>query len=344
MEETIKFEDDGAYGSKNQIERFSEFKAELAIIETFEELKVLETKAMVIAELAKKDRKGKEEQDEWGIFRLKIECKKADWLNKNYPKSVNANKRKRAVTQVETAELPDTMPVSAKESSRARLIGSEPELREQAINAIKAEGKKVITPNLVARGIRELKAQIVKDNTKNVELDTNKKYRIFYADPPWEYNAGGQQAGKDKVQMTVTDIHYPSMTIKKLCELPIKEMSEDNAVLFLWVTSPLLAECFEVIKAWGFTYKTSMIWDKVKHNVGNYVSVRHELLLICTIGACTPDTKKLVDSVYSEERTAHSKKPEYFRKLIDELYTTGKRIELFAREVHDNWDNFGNQI
>ena len=106
----------------------------------------------------------------------------------------------------------------------------------------------------------------------------------------------------------------------------------------------LLEECFPLIKAWGFKYKTSMIWDKIKHNVGNYVSVRHELLLICTKGSCTPDIKKLDDSVYSEERTEHSKKPLYFRSLIDKLYPNGNRIELFAREKAKGWDVWGNEV
>jgi N6-adenosine-specific RNA methylase IME4 len=86
-----------------------------------------------------------------------------------------------------------------------------------------------------------------------------------------------------------------------------------------------------------------MVWDKVKHNVGNYVSVRHELLLICTKGSCTPDVKKLDDSVYSEERTEHSKKPEYFRNLIDKIYPNGNRIELFARGKIAGWDVWGNE-
>ena len=86
-----------------------------------------------------------------------------------------------------------------------------------------------------------------------------------------------------------------------------------------------------------------MVWDKVAHNVGHYVSVRHELLLICTKGQ-PPKVPKLVDSVYVEERSEHSKKPEYFRDLIDELYPTGKRIELFARDTADNWDCWGNEV
>ena len=135
------------------------------------------------------------------------------------------------------------------------------------------------------------------------------------------------------------------MSIDELCALPVADMTEENAVLFLWTTSPLLEECFEVIRSWGFKYKTSFVWDKVKHNMGHYNSVRHELLLVCTKGSCTPDVPKLFDSVVSVERTAkHSEKPEVFREMIDTLYTTGRKIELFARKTTPSWDTWGNQL
>ena len=171
--------------------------------------------------------------------------------------------------------------------------------------------------------------------------ELNGKYRVIYADPPWKY--GDTRAGLDGY--TAAADHYPSMSIQELRELPIKSMAEDNAVLFLWVTSPLLEECFEMIKSWGFRYKSSFIWDKIKHNVGHYNSVRHELLLICTRGSCTPDVKKLHDSVQSIERSdKHSEKPEEFRLIIDEIYPHGKRIELFRRgNAPDGWDVWGNQ-
>ena len=170
-----------------------------------------------------------------------------------------------------------------------------------------------------------------------------KKYRIIYADPPWRYREENHSKEGD-VQVSVLETHYPTLSIQELCELPVYSICEPDAVLFLWVTSPLLEECFDVIRAWGFKYKTSMVWDKVKHNVGNYVSVRHELLLICTRGACTPDNRKLHDSVQSIERGGHSQKPEAFRAIIDEIYTYGDRIELFRRgDAPDGWDVWGNE-
>lgn len=134
------------------------------------------------------------------------------------------------------------------------------------------------------------------------------------------------------------------MSIQELCELPIKKLSEANAVLFLWATSPFLEDAFKVVNAWGFKYKTSFVWDKVGHNYGHYNSVRHELLLVCTRGSCTPDKAKLFDSVQSIPKSRkHSEKPEQFRKIIDTLYTHGKKIELFARGNFDGWEVWGNE-
>lgn len=165
------------------------------------------------------------------------------------------------------------------------------------------------------------------------------KYRVIYADPPWKYGDGltDNYGG--------TQYHYPSMSIDELCALPVKDLAENDAVLFLWVTSPLLEECFPVIRAWGFKYKASFVWDKVKHNMGHYNSVRHEFLLICTRGSCTPDEKTLIDSVQSIERTdKHSEKPREFRDIIETLYKHGAKLELFARHNHEGWITYGNQL
>lgn len=173
--------------------------------------------------------------------------------------------------------------------------------------------------------------------TEEVPVLPTNTYRVIYADPPWKYgNQGLDDYGH-------AERHYPAMSIAELCALDVRTMADDDAVLFMWVTSPLLAECFDVIKAWGFTYKTSFVWDKVRHNFGHYNSVRHELLLVCTHGSCLPDVQQLFDSVITEERTEHSVKPETFRTIIDTIYPRGKRIELFARRAAEGWDKWGNE-
>lgn len=175
-------------------------------------------------------------------------------------------------------------------------------------------------------------------NTKQPDLP-DKKYRVIYADPPWQYGADfmdkyGHVGG-----------HYKTMPVDEICNLPISELAAEDSVLFLWATSPQLQEAFKVIDAWSFTYKTSFVWYKVRHNFGYYNSVRHEFLLIATRGKCRPDIKKLHDSVVTIKRVGkHSEKPIYFRELIDKLYIYGKKIELFAREKVKGWDTWGAEV
>jgi len=180
------------------------------------------------------------------------------------------------------------------------------------------------------------------ENVSSVEF-SEKKYRVIYCDPPWRYSDSGVITENDNYGRA--ERHYPTMSLCQLRELSIKEIADDNAILFMWSTSPMLESAFTLVESWGFRYKTSFIWDKMKHNFGHYNSVRHELLLVCTKGSCTPDNLKLFDSVQQIERTrVHSEKPEEFRKIIDTLYTWGNKIELFARKKTSGWDSWGNQL
>jgi ParB family chromosome partitioning protein len=220
-----------------------------------------------------------------------------------------------------------------------KLARMEPEKQRRVAGKIASgEAKSVIdAQRKVLKDTIVSKYEASNPTSESVDIyNTKTKYRIIYADPPWAYNDSRSGQGT-----TGATDHFPSMTLEDICALPIKNITEENAVLFLWVTSPLLEECFEVIKAWGFKYKTSFVWDKVKHNMGHYNSVRHEFLLVCTRGSCVPDDARLFDSVQSIERTEHSKKPEEFREIINTLYLTGARLELFARQHTARWDAWG---
>lgn len=225
-------------------------------------------------------------------------------------------------------------------SSRWQQIAQMPEqIFEARIEEMR--GEKPITTSGVLREIQETKRENHYAEMTQAGLLAG-KYRVFYADPPWKYNDSGVVTDSDAYGRA--ERHYPTMSIDELCLLPIKEMVEDDAVLFLWVTSPLLEDSFKVIKAWGFEYKTSFVWDKVKHNFGHYNSVRHEFLLVCTRGSCTPDHLELFDSVQSIERSEkHSEKPQEFVDIIETLYTYGGKIELFARQRRDGWKAWGNE-
>lgn len=165
------------------------------------------------------------------------------------------------------------------------------------------------------------------------------KFQVFYADPPWQYDNSMPSEFKEQAN------HYQLMSIDEIAKLKIKDLADKNAVLFLWVTSPILEESFlKIIHVWGFEYKTSFIWDKINHVMGHYNSVRHEFLLLCIKGSYPIQNRKLYDSVYSEKSMEHSQKPEYYYKMIEDLYPNSNKIELFARDKREGWTSYGNQI
>ena len=144
--------------------------------------------------------------------------------------------------------------------------------------------------------------------------------------------------------VTTPEDYYPQQSTEWICNQPVDVLALADSILFLWATSPLLPDALQVIDAWGFVYKAMFVWDKIKHNMGHYNSVRHELLLIAVRGSCLPDEPKLFDSVVEIERQRHSEKPEFFREVIDTLYPLGPRIELFARQACPGWAAWGNQV
>lgn len=210
----------------------------------------------------------------------------------------------------------------------------------QAYQEIKKEEKKEL--QIEKKKEYEQRIETISVNEFKVDIfDTKEKFRVIYADPAWSYNDK-----QDTPQLGGAAKHYDTMSVAEICKLPINEISEKDSVLFLWVTSPLLEDAFTVIKSWGFKYKTSFVWDKVKHNMGHYNSVRHELLLIATKGSCTPDNKTLYDSVQSIERNDnHSEKPIEFLNIIDDLYNYGNKLEMFCRNIKkENWYGWGNEL
>lgn len=171
-----------------------------------------------------------------------------------------------------------------------------------------------------------------------------KKYQIIYADPPWEYKESGSGS-------RVVKSHYPTMTIDDICKFPIKEISDNKCILFLWVTFPRLEQGLRVIKEWGFKYYgLGFDWVKTSKNgklswgMGYYTRQNTE---ICLIGVKKDRIKPLVRNVLSvvhSQRKKHSKKPDEIRDYIVKICGDLPRVELFAREKTKGWDVFGNEV
>lgn len=170
-------------------------------------------------------------------------------------------------------------------------------------------------------------------------LDSSVQYPVILLDPPWKYDFIEVDAWK-------VENHYPTMTTDEICALPVGKLATPDAVLFLWATAPKLADAMRAIEAWGFTYKTCAVWDKVWTGMGNYFRIQHELLLIATKGSIPPpETKARPASVFRVKRSAkHSEKPPLVHKIIERMYPEFPKVELFARAERKNWARWGQEV
>ena len=290
---------------------------------------------------------------------LGLEPKYREWMGSGSPVSfvVSVNQYRRHLTQSQKAAAAVGFLPLLEDEARARQCGGQGgtllvekfpqangKARQQAADMMKVNAHYVSDAKQIQEAAPELFAEILKGEKSLSQVKRamrqaqirqaahstdsglpSGKFRVFYADPPWM--CGDQNEG---------------ISISKLRAMEIKSICEENAVLFMWVPSPFLAECFPVIKAWGFSYKSSFVWDKVQRDKGQYNSERHDFLLVCTRGSCLPEISELYDSIERVERSeAHSEKPDEFRRIVEALYPSGKRLELFARKPVDGWETHG---
>ena len=182
------------------------------------------------------------------------------------------------------------------------------------------------------------------------------KYQVILSDPPWSYYNDMTVTPEQNRQGggSISKLTYPVMSSADIAALPVKNIADDNCILFIWTTDYHLEKCFQVIKAWGFEYKTvGFAWQKLnKQNkpvcfMGAYTMKSGiELCLLATKGK---DAAKMVKShkvraLVQSQRQEHSKKPDEIRDRIVELCGNVPRVELFARQIVPGWDRFGNQV
>jgi len=171
----------------------------------------------------------------------------------------------------------------------------------------------------------------------------DKKYQIIYADPPWKYQG-------EMMNSSVTD-HYQVLSLADICLLPVKDISDKDCVLFLWVTAPKLNEFMKVVTAWGFEYKSlAFAWVKKNKKAdsyfmgqGRWTRANIELCILATKGnphRISAGIRQLVVSPIEE----HSKKPAEVRDRIIQLVGDLPRIELYARQKTEGWDAWGDEV
>jgi N6-adenosine-specific RNA methylase IME4 len=170
----------------------------------------------------------------------------------------------------------------------------------------------------------------------------DKRYGVIYADPEWRFEPYSRETGLEKA----ADNHYPTSPLDDIKARPVADIAADDSVLFLWATAPMLPQALEVMAAWGFVYKSHVIWHKQRageqHGTGYWFLGEHELLLVGTRGnvpAPAPGTqwRSYVTAPVEE----HSVKPDIFALLIEAYFPNLPKIELNARRSREGWDSWG---
>jgi len=191
--------------------------------------------------------------------------------------------------------------------------------------------------NLSVRELRNTVSEYKRRQDEEIRLyNEPEKYDLILADPAWEYDFSRSNSRR-------IDNQYLPSTLADMKRLKVP--AADNAVLFMWATSPKIREALELIRAWGFEYKTCMVWVKDKIGMGYYARQKHELLFIAGKGSLQlPDEDKRPESVFFADRRNHSEKPELAYEIIERMFPTYKKLEMFARNERLGWDSWGDEV
>jgi N6-adenosine-specific RNA methylase IME4 len=174
----------------------------------------------------------------------------------------------------------------------------------------------------------------------------DKRYSTILADPPWQFqNRTGKVAPEHKRLL-----RYPTMELQEIMELPIPKLAAAQSHLYLWVPNALLQDGLKVMEAWGFTYKTNLVWYKIRKDngpdgrgVGFYFRNVTELILFGVRGSMrTLQPGRTQVNLFSSQKREHSRKPDEFYDIIEQC-SPGPYLELFARFKRDGWDQWGNE-
>jgi N6-adenosine-specific RNA methylase IME4 len=182
------------------------------------------------------------------------------------------------------------------------------------------------------------KIELIKESIEKENKTLEGVFDVIAIDPPWEYSErGGFSSEQHDQDSNRGGVDYPTLTVEelKLLKLP----SKDDCVLYLWTTHAFLRDSFDLLTAWGFTYKAVITWDKEKMGMGRNIRMQCEFCLLATKGNPLLEGSSIRD-IIREPRREHSRKPIKFYELVEAM-TTGRKLDYFSREKRQNWEVYG---
>jgi N6-adenosine-specific RNA methylase IME4 len=205
---------------------------------------------------------------------------------------------------------------------------------EVSINQVYQDIKKEEKKEERDKKIEEVKAKIESENL----VTPNKKYHVIGIDPPWAYEEkGGFSSADYDSESNRGAVDYPTMTVEQIKKIELP--AADDCVLFLWTTHAFLKDSFDLVDEWGFKYKATLVWDKVKMGLGRTVRMQVEFCLIAVKGNPIINGSSERD-IITEPRREHSRKPEAFYEMAERM-CIGNKLDYFSRQNRENWDHYG---
>ncbi|MFZ4564712.1 MAG: MT-A70 family methyltransferase [Bacteroidales bacterium] len=318
----------------NEIEKYQGFKAELAIAETFEEIKFIENKAAAVAEFARRDKVGYEEQTKWGTFRIEVESKKGEWLDERFP----------AFTGKKIIGSPNgtlkSEGITKKESTNARYIALNPEIVKDVIEKMKTN-KIVPTPTNVASQVKQIANKIdAIAKIESIEVKEAKElrgeYDVIVIDPPWPMEKIERDVRPNQVAFD-----YPVMQESELSEMKLPTTNDCH--VWVWTTHKFLPMALRLIEKWGLKYVCTFTW----HKPGGFQPVglpqyNCEFALYARKGTPKFIDTRAFNTCFNAPRGAHSEKPDEFYEVVRRV-TAGRRVDMFNRRLIDGFDTWGKE-
>ena len=178
--------------------------------------------------------------------------------------------------------------------------------------------------------------------------NTQNKYDIIYADPPWKQSKGGKKSVRENSSGKPLDYQTCTLDEIKAHLRQAVSLANDNSILFLWTIDKYLFEAQQMAEELGYKLHARMVWNKVTGIPAAYtIRFGHEYLLYMYKGKLLPVAKEergKIHSVFTEQVKRHSQKPQVAYEIIERLYPNIKRLELYARNQRENWDCWGNEV
>ncbi len=320
----------------------SNVKQELASIESIDYAREIRSRAEAVRTYAKQAGLSRDIINQVVEIRLRAERRAGELLTQSRRQRPGEYQRSRAGT---VAPSLSELGISKSQSSHWQRLAHVPDPAfEEFLQEAKSSGAELTgsAAQQMARrfeGTVETAATITRDGEGSLTclsdlINAGERFSCIYADPPWPYSNQGTRGA--------TGRHYPTMDLGEIEALPVSQLAADSCHLHLWTTNGFLFESKRVMEAWGFEFKSAIVWVKPQLGLGNFYRLAHEYLLLGVRGRPT-FRDKAVRSWLEVKRGRHSAKPAEFRQIVERV-SPGPYLELFAREAAKGWTSWGNEV